>query len=199
MKNIYYLLFLLLPFVANSQTEWKIAKSNKGIQIQVRKTGNSPYKEYKAITSINTSLDQVLRELLEAPEYMENCKEGISHLVKINKHGDYIFYAKNEFSWPVKDRDVVSRIRIERISKTVIKLNIDAVPEEVPRLKNTLRIQEMSGFWLLEEKNGRVAVTQQLYINPEGSLPPFITNSLLVTGPFKTFLELRNKLEKANS
>lgn len=199
MKKIYFLFFLVFPLLVQSQHEWKTEKSNKGIKIQVRKTNHSPYKEYKAVTSINTSIDQVLKELLEAPEYMENCKEGISHLVKKNSAGEYFFYAKNEFSWPVKDRDVVSRIRVKRISDTIVKLHIDAAPKEVPQIKNTLRIKELSGFWLLEENDNKVTVTQQLYVNPEGSLPPFITNSLLVTGPFKTFLELRNKLEKINS
>lgn len=66
-------------------------------------------------------------------------------------------------------------------------------------LKNTLRIQDLIGFWLIESLENKVKVTQQLYIDPEGSLPNFVINSLLVSGPYKTFLTLRNKLEKRDS
>ncbi len=198
MKKIYYLC-ILIPMLTFGQSQWKLAKDKEGIQIWVRDFKDSPYKEYKAITSVKTSLKGVVDELLEAPEYMENCKEGVSHLVKINNDKEYVFYARNEFPWPVKDRDVVSKLRIQKISKDKIKLYIDAAPEEVPVLKSTLRIRELSGHWLLEEHEGKVKITQQLYVNPEGSLPPFITNSLLVTGPFKTFSTLKGTLEDIDS
>ena len=53
------------------------------------------------------------------------------------------------------------------------------------------------GHWLLEEMNGKTKVTQQLFLDPEGSLPPFIVNNLLIKGPYKTFTELKNSVLKA--
>ena len=54
------------------------------------------------------------------------------------------------------------------------------------------------GFWLLEEKNNKTMVTQQLYLDPEGSLPPFIVNKLLVKGPYKTFSVLQDLKDKSS-
>ncbi|KAA1246289.1 START domain-containing protein [Aquimarina sp. RZ0] len=198
MKKICYF-FLLIPMLVFSQTQWSLSKDAQGIQIWVRDFKESPYKEYKATTYVKTTLDDAINELLQAPKYNKNCQEGVSHLVKVSNQDEYIFYVKNDFPWPIKDRDVVSQLSVSRISENKVKLFIKAAPDEVPEFKNTLRIQELSGYWLLEEKEGLVKITQQLYVNPEGSLPPFITNSLLVTGPFKTFLTLRNILENLNS
>ncbi len=198
MKSIVYL-FLLIPILSLSQSNWKLAKNQRDIAIWVRDYKDSPYKEYKATTEIKTSLSNVIRELLEAPQYMEDCKEGVSHLVKINDAQEYIFYVRNEFPWPIKNRDVVSKLNVQKISENKVKLSINAVPNAVPELEKTLRIQELSGYWLLESNGDTVKVTQQLYVNPEGALPPFVTNSLLVTGPFRTFTSLKRTLENVNS
>ena len=199
MKKIYYLLLFLLPFLTYAQDSWKLAKKDKNIQIWTRNFENSKYKEFKAVTKIKVSIDAVVKELLDAPMYTTNCEEGVSHLVKVNQNNEHIFYARNEFPWPIKDRDVVSKIRVERIAPNKVRLSINAAPNEIPTLKSTLRIQDLIGYWLLEEDQNGVKVTQQLYINPEGTLPPFITNSLLVTGPFRTFMELRDKLQNMDS
>ena len=53
------------------------------------------------------------------------------------------------------------------------------------------------GYWLLEENEGQTKVTQQLFINPEGNLPPFVINSLLIKGPYNTFKNLRNSVAKS--
>ncbi len=182
-----------------SQNSWKTEKSSKGIEIQVRNIPQSPYKEYKASTSIRTSIGLVLKELLEAPPYIENCEEGVSHLVKVTNTNEYIFYVKNELPWPIQDRDVVSKLKIQKTSENKIVLTIHAAPMQLPEIKNTLRIKEMSGYWILETMGEQVKVTQQLHIDPRGKLPPFVVNSLLVSGPFKTFKALKNKLEVLDS
>lgn len=198
-KNISFFLLILIPLSIWSQDDWSLSKDSEGIKIWVRNFENSQYKEYKAMTSIKTSLDEVLNELLTAPLYKDNCEDGISHLVKISNNEDYIFYVKNDFPWPINDRDVVSKLKLNRISDNKVEVNISSASKEVPEIKNTLRVRELVGHWLLEEKNGYVQVTQQLYVNPEGTLPSFITNSLLVIGPFRTFQNLKSTLENANS
>jgi len=197
MRVIYYICFFI-PILGFSQTNWEIAKNKEEIQIWVRNYKDSPYKEYKATTQIKTSLKKVIQELLEAPTYTENCEDGVSHLIYIDNM-EYFFYVRNEFPWPIKDRDVVSKLTIENISSDKVKLHIEAAYDALPIVKGTLRIQDLSGYWLLEEKDDTVTITQQLYINPEGSLPPFIVNSLLVTGPFKTFLALKKTLHNIHS
>ncbi len=197
MKIIYFL-FLVISCLGFGQKSWKLVKNENGVQIWTRDFENTKLKEYKAVTYIQTSVQDVVNELLDAPRYDKNYKEGISHLIKADDE-NYFFYVHNEFPWPIKDRDVVSRLKVQKISENKVKLDIKAAPNEIPESGNMLRIREMSGYWLLERVGDEVRVIQQLHIDPEGSLPSFITNSLLVSGPFKTFKVLKNKLEKQDS
>ena len=111
---------LFIPVLSFSQHQWKLNKNKEGIKIWTRAIKDTPYKEYKAVTHAKTSLKSVTHELLNAPLYMKNCKEGVSHLVKVNQDGHYFFYVKNKFQWPVKDRDVVSKLRVQNISDATI-------------------------------------------------------------------------------
>ena len=98
--------------------------------------------------------------------------------------------------WPLKNRDVVSTIRIIERTTSSIKIEIQATPMELATVDGTLRIEEMIGFWLLEEIEDQIKITQQLHLEPKGNIPPFILNTLITRGPFTTFSDLRDKLHQ---
>jgi hypothetical protein len=106
-----------------------------------------------------------------------------------------VFYARKILPWPIQDRDIVSLLTVSHINSSKVKLTIESLPEGVPEQNKTLRIKELMGHWLLEAKGNQTKVTQQLYLNPEGKLPPIVVNTLLIKGPYKTFSTLK-KLEK---
>jgi len=191
----YLILVLLIPFAMIGQQDWHLAKDQNGISIWTRDFKDSPYKEYKAVTYIDTTIEDVIGELLDAPKYMENCQVGVSHLIGMISSSEYLFYAKNKLPWPLRNRDVISKLTIDRHAEHKVSLHIEAAPQELPVLDDALRIKELNGYWLIEKQGDIIKVTQQLYINPEGSLPAFVTNKLLVKGPYKTFTELKGKLE----
>jgi len=196
LKHILFLLLLFINFFGFSQGSWQLKKDTNNIKIYTRPTTNSNFNEYKAVTSIATSLDVVLKELLSAPQYNNNHQSGISYYVKQLNENQHVFYAHKPLPWPIKDRDIVTLLTIERINDNKIKLILESLPEAVPEKSKTLRIKKLMGHWLLEEtENNKVMITQQLLIDPEGSLPPFIVNKLLVKGPFKTFTELQDAVK----
>jgi len=176
------------------QQNWHLAKDQNGISIWTRDFKDSPYKEYKAVTYIDTTIEDIVSELLDAPKYMKNCQAGVSHLIRMKSNNEYLFYAKNKLPWPLRNRDVISKLTVKKQTDNQVSLQIEAAPHELPIENNALRIKELNGFWLLEKEADTIKVTQQLYVNPEGNLPAFVTNRLLVKGPYKTFTELRNKL-----
>lgn len=191
-----FIIILLIGFNSFSQNPWVLKKDAKAIKIYTRPLANIPFDEYKAVTTVETSIDKVLKELLEAPEYYENCPSEISYLVKSINPNQHLFYVHKSFPWPIKDRDILTLLTVEKLSDKKIKLYLESAPNEIPEKNKTIRIKNLMGYWLLEEKNNKTMVTQQLYLNPEGSLPPFIVNTLLVKGPYKTFSalqELKNK------
>jgi len=97
--------------------------------------------------------------------------------------------------WPIRNRDNVSMVQIEKVNDTIIKCNIKAIEQEIPKGKNTIRVNNLEGYWLLEEKDGYTLVSQELFIDPGGTIPAFIVNSLLHKGPYNTFLALKREVE----
>lgn len=197
MSKLFPFLLFIIPFFSNAQTDWILKKDDNNIKIYTRSIVNEKLDEYKAITIIDTQIENVVKELVTAPKYNKEYKSGISYYVKKQNDNQHVFYAHKDLPWPLKDRDLVTLLTIEKISKSKYKLKLESLPEIINQKEKTIRIKELKGFWLLEEKNNSTKVIQQLFINPEGTLPAFVTNSLLINGPFKTFSELRSNLKNS--
>ena len=67
------ILFILSTISGYNQTitedSWKLAKDKQDIQIYTRQTVNSKLKEFKANTSIKTSVDKVIATLHDVDNY----------------------------------------------------------------------------------------------------------------------------------
>jgi hypothetical protein len=85
-------------------------------------------------------------------------------------------------------------LTVEHINRKTIKLTLESLPKGLPKKDNTIRVKTLMGHWLLEEVNDKTMVTQQLFLDPEGSLPPFVVNSLLIKGPYTTFMNLHKSI-----
>ncbi|NRA92241.1 MAG: hypothetical protein HRU26_06070 [Psychroserpens sp.] len=184
--------FLLITNMINAQSNWTLKKEAQHIKIYTRDAQNSNLKEFKAMTTVNVSSNHILKELLEAPNYHENCEPNISYYVKEIAKDQHVFYAHKDLPWPLKDRDIVTLLTVEKIDTNTTKLVLESLPEELPSKDKTIRIRTLMGYWLLEEHDGKTTVTQKLFLDPEGSLPPFVVNSLLIKGPYQTFKDLRS-------
>ena len=193
-KNIILILLLCLPILGFSQNEWSLKKEDSHIKIYTRSTSDSNLKEFKAETMINTTSKRILEELLTAPDYYKGCEPNTSYYVKRLEGNQHVFYAHKDLPWPVKDRDVITLLTVEKLNSTTTKLVLESLPDELPKKDKTIRVKNLMGHWLLEEREGKTMVTQQLFIDPEGNLPPFIVNSLLIKGPYKTFKELHKSI-----
>ncbi len=183
---------LLISFSTGiAQSEWKFKKVDEnGIEIFTRDKNDSPYKEYRITALLPTQPETILKELIEAPKYMEGAEPGVSYYLKEQGPDQHLFYVVKKLPWPIKDRDLITLITVKRPSDDTIILTMEGFPEGLPLVKNTIRIKNLMGQWTLKKSGDNTAVTQQLFVDPEGSLPPFVTNSMLTKGPYKTFLEL---------
>lgn len=197
MKNIGYILFFisLCSITAQESGAWELKKHKDSIDIYTRDRASSSFKEFKAISVFDTSFEDLLQQLYEAPYYSNNTDYNISYLIDdLVMDGTY-FYYKQDLPWPLMNRDVVTKLTVIKKTDTYIKLAIESVPDLLDPEPQTIRITELSGFWLLEKVPEGIKATQQIHMDPAGRVPPFIVNPLLVKGPFKTFNDLHNKLD----
>ncbi|OEK09588.1 hypothetical protein A8C32_12860 [Flavivirga aquatica] len=200
LKSIFiFIATVCISFSCFTQEEWVLKKNTNNIKIYTRHQKDFAFDEYKATTLVNTPINDVLTELLDAPKYYENCPSGISHYIKPIGGNKHVFYAHKEFPWPIKNRDIVTLLTVKKISDKKIKLTLESLPNEIPKKDKTIRIKILMGHWLLEESNDeKTKITQQLFLDPEGSLPPFIVNTLLIKGPYRTFSQLHYINKKAS-
>ncbi|WP_299128517.1 START domain-containing protein [uncultured Winogradskyella sp.] len=194
---LFVILFSLPIF--SQKDDWKLRKYENNIKILTRALPKKALDEYKAETIINNSIEAILDELLTAPSYNKSYQPGVSYYVDKVSNNQHTFYVYKALPWPIKNRDLITLLTVHRLSEHKIKLVLEGLPDALPKKDQTIRIKDLQGHWLLEEINGKTKVTQQLFVNPEGSLPPFIINLLLIKGPFKTFSHLRKTLDKTEA
>lgn len=196
MKTLFYLtFFMLLPLSMSTPEKWKLKKSKDNIEIYTRAFPDSPFKEFKATSVIDTTFDALLQELYDAPTYTPACDFNVSYRILNDSEDSRFFYYKQEMPWPIKDRDVVTELKLVEQTEDRVLLSIETVSDVLDIEDNCLRIEKLSGFWLLEREDNGIRATQQIHMDPGGSVPAIIVNPLLVKGPFKTFTELHRKLD----
>ncbi len=200
MKILLYTTFLLFFSASSTDAEeWMLKKAKDNIEIYTRAVPNSPFREFKATSIIDTSFEKLLQELYDAPTYTPMCEEGISYRIPDSSHNSRLFYYKQKMPWPIRDRDVITKLTLKEQTDNHILLTIEVAPDIIAPQNKTLRIKELSGSWLLERDVNGIKATQQIHMNPGGNVPSSITNLLLVKGPYKTFTELHRKLSTYDS
>ncbi|MFD0965172.1 START domain-containing protein [Pseudofulvibacter geojedonensis] len=196
--RFFYCFILVFSFqFLTAQGEWELSKNKEGIKIYVKERKGYAVKEYRAEMILKSSLDQLLKTILNGDKLHNwTYKTDSSKLLKKESDSVFYVYMYNDFPWPVKNRDHISKLTVTHPSSTSVKVSIESAPAYIPKKSGVVRVEDFSGFWLFEEVEGGVKVTQQLYGDPAGYLPDFIANSMLVKAPYNTFLNLKKYLDK---
>lgn len=178
-----------------SQDSWKLKKDRNDIQIYTRSYPNSKFKEYKAVMVVNTTMEAAKKIILDADQLKDwNYKTSRSRLIKKIDDNNYIFYLFNDMPWPVLNRDHVSDVIVTYPSNTSVLITITPNNNVLPHTDGTVRITNFKGFWLLEEVEKGVSITNQLFGDPEGGVPSWLVNSQLVKSPYTSFNNLKDRL-----
>lgn len=189
------ILFLGINF-GYCQSAWELKKNEDGIRVYTRETTTSAINEFKAEAVFKTTLDYLVQVITDAENLKQwNYKTSKSRLLERTTNNTLIIYMYNDFGWLVKDRDHISELTVVPLSKTTIKITINSLPTYLPETANAIRIEEFSGFWLLEKIPAGIRVTQQMYGNPKGHVPALLVNATLAKAPLHTFTQLKKLLE----
>ncbi|MDH3976841.1 MAG: START domain-containing protein, partial [Deltaproteobacteria bacterium] len=130
------------------------------------------------------------------PRWIHTCREG-RLLKRVNPQESYT-YTINEAPWPVSDRDAIVLNTINQESpKGPVRINILGVPDYIPEKKGLVRVKMIKGHWLftpLEE--GMTEVVYQVHNDPGGNLPSWLVNSVVVSQPYHTMVNMRKMVDK---
>jgi len=196
------ILFILPTNYSYSQTitedNWKLAKDKQDIQIYTRQMANSKLKEFKANTSIKTSVESVIVTLQDVDNYhkwMVYVKTS-KLLKKINEDESYI-YSEAKLPWPFNNRDIANHINVYwSEEKDTATLVINGIPDYIPEKDGIVRMPVSKGVWYVYQLDKQTTKIEYIYGgDPGGSIPSWVVNLFIVDGPFKSLVNLKKYLE----
>jgi len=197
---------LLLPFFLGGflltnplfSQNWELEKDKEDIQIYTRTVAGYAIKEYKAITTLKTTVTK-LTNLLKDHENLKSwfVKCPMSKRLKKVSEDEYYVYFLNDAPWPVSDRDNITKMNFELLDNGTQLIHLKGVPDYLPEKSDIVRIPRMQAKWMFEpQANGMVKITQQVLADLGGRIPAWLANFAIVEAPFETLSNLRKELKK---
>lgn len=192
------LLLLNFPLIAIYSQQWELKKDNGDIQVYTRALDSTKFNEYKAVLIAETTIEKVLAVLTNGDSLNRwTYKTPQSKQLEKISDNEFIFWMRNDFPWPLNDRDNISRVKLKKLDNKVYQIDIEAEDSLVyQQEQNVIRMKLFKGYWRVQELNeNSVLITQQMYGDPNGVLPAWIVNSILVSFPYHSFENLKEILE----
>jgi hypothetical protein len=188
--------YMLIGINESVNTDWKLRKEDAGVKIFTRNIAGSPFEEFRGVVTIsNTSLTGVLDVIMDVKNYPKNFPNCGSAKVLVQKSKyDDIHYITIDAPWPVTDRDAIYEAATS-FSDDGKRAQVKLTPrgDYTEENKDYIRVHNGTGFWELEEiAPNTIMVVYQFHADPEGEIPAWVANSVIVMNPLKTLESLRS-------
>ncbi len=175
--------------------EWVYEREKKGIKIFTRKGKWGHLRDSKAIMQVSSTPEQTLKVLTDFDHYtawFPRCRK--SRIVARLSDNEFIAHLVFTAPWPIKDRDCVVRIKVQRDPKTgIIVVTETSEPKYLKEEQDVVRIQQLISTWKLIPSNGGTQIVNEYSSNPGGNIPDWMTNTQSVETPLATFEGLQQK------
>lgn len=184
------ILIMLLTCLGKSfcQDNWKLAKNDQGIKVYVGEIINSEFFAFKAVMSVKSTEQQILKILKDVNMY--NKWFAFTESVKLIKQSDnhQLFEMETYYPWPFANECMKYSMDFERTENESLKIVITGSRENV-NCKYSLK--KASGYILLESENGGTKITYYFHSEPSQKIPTTLINSMIYKMPFRTFISLK--------
>ena len=193
------ILFFMVSNTAFAKNAWTLSKQAGAIKVFVRDTPGSAIKSFKGELIVNaklTALVALIDDTKVYPKFFYQCKSA-KNIKEVGNNQSYK-YIVTGMPWPVKDRDTIVHSVISQNKQTKqVEIKMQAAPTLMPLKKGRVRIKKMAGRWLLiPEKNGMTKVVYEMTVDPAGSLPKWLVNTMSTDMPFNTLKNLSTLIKK---
>lgn len=189
-----------LPVQAKTSA-WALKQEEEDINLKIytRQVEGSSLEEFKGEMLVKTELSAAAALLLDsqaAPQWMHQC-ERFDIEEQVDELSAVVYFI-NGAPWPVSDRDaVILTVMSQNPETLVLRADISTVKDLIPEYDDYVRIPHMTGFWQFEPKDeGMVLITYQVHVDPGGSLPSWLANSVVVETPYNTMSNMVDMLKK---
>lgn len=197
MNRCLLLAVLLLCTPALAADDWNLAYDREGIRVYLNGVTNSPYQQFRGVSTMKASvrtLTDLQENLRVACKWLYACEQ--MRLLEVDGENTWVYLTTN-LPWPTMPRDIVVKVTTERLDDGTLLRHLSAEPGRVPEVKGLIRVQHLSGEWVMKPLGERrTEVTYQLQADPAGDVPGWLANRFVVDAPVVTLRTLRAVAER---
>jgi len=197
-KTCILLACTILLGMSNGEKPWVKDTDKDGVTVYLRDYEGSKVKEFKAQTKVNAPIKSILNLLVDIksyPKWVFNNKN--SFLIENKNNKEYIYYTQIKCPKPTEDRDAVIQFKIVELSDSKCVIKTIALPKYIAEKPGIIRVKEFSGGWELTKiSENETMVTTQSHTEPSGTVPVWLLNYFITTGPHTTLINMRNIFKK---
>lgn len=182
----------------SSEFDWTLKRDKRDIQIYTSKVTGSNYVAVLSVMTVKASAQSLAALVVDfdyCSKWAAMCKHAeVQEQLSANES---IVYSLNNAPFPVRDRDVVAKVRwlVDDESQKISMLS-RAIDSDVPRRKGAIRVKYAVSEWhFTPQENGETLVENFAHVDPNGAVPAWVVNILIIDSPYKTFKKMRRLVE----
>lgn len=181
---------------------WKVLeRTDEGFEIATREEAGRDLPSLRGRGTLKGDALHLLAIVLDAGRATE-WAEGASRVKALRQKGVLaeIVYAYSELTWPVSDRDVITKGVLKVLKPgDAFKLTMTAVPDFRPKKKGVIRIKFSDSHFVIKRKGpDRVWVEYVVNVDPGGSLPKWLVRWAAKKIPGDTLRKLQEQLKRTH-
>jgi hypothetical protein len=166
------------PARAEQTGGWQYVREHDGIASYRRERPGAPLSGFRARATFPTDMWTVLSILEDvdrACEWTAHCAE--MRKLETQSELDMLVYARMNAPWPVRDRDIVTRVMMTIQSMTEIVADIRSTSGGPAAPDDVVRMPSMQARYTFVAKGPRqVHVEYEIEVDPGGTLPDWLKN-----------------------
>jgi hypothetical protein len=205
MKAILFIMILLSTWANSSFSQvdgvnydWELKSDKDGISVYTSTVPDSKFRAVRATMLIQGKASSLVALVMDndaCPRWADLCKE--SKTIETVSDTESYVYVYNDLPFPVKDRDVLTRVIWDHdLATGKVSMTSTATQDRHPKIEKAVRIKQAVSQWhFTPQDDGSVRVDNFAHIDPNGATPAWITNMLLVSSPYKTMKNMRELIE----
>lgn len=180
------------------ENEWEKLTEKEEFLVYARKNKDSNIKEIRVVFEFEGSMENTLKVLSNVKGYPEwvykSCESKV--LDSLNSE-QYYYYISFDMPFPVWDRDNVILTSVKKDSLTgTIYYDSYAAPDHIPDKKGMVRVQTLESHWKIQSIDGnRIHIDYNGLADPSGSIPTWLANLAITSGPTKSFEKFRDMVQ----
>jgi hypothetical protein len=177
---------------------WRTLYREEGIVVSTREEPGVDLPGMRGETRINVGLHQLLAVVLDqrrSTEWAQGADE--TRILRGTPNGSQFIYARSHQPWPVRDRDLIMRRKVEVLEAAkAYRVHLVCVPDELPVVEDVVRVRRCeTSFTLRALDANHTHIDYRVQADPGGKIPSWIVRRASRSIPLDTLRALAKQVE----